>query len=66
MDPKSQPLKGRDGAFSMLNEAMEDLSIAKETSCIASAKAVFGSVSDLLPTIRVSPLSVRIRRSIVG
>ena len=54
MDSKSQQPKGRDDALSKLNEAIEDLNRAKEVSNITPAKAVFGSTSDLLPTIRVS------------
>ena len=54
MDSKTQQQKGRDDALSKLNEAIEDLNRAKEVSNITPAKAVFGSTSDLLPTIRVS------------
>ena len=54
MDPRPQLPKGRDGVSSMLNEAMKDLNIVKEASSITPAKAVFGSVGALLPTIRVS------------
>ena len=56
MDPKSQQQKGkgRDDDLSKLNEAIEDLNRAKEASNITPAKAVFGSTSALLPTIRVS------------
>jgi hypothetical protein len=50
----------------MLNVAIEDLNLAKDGSSVAPAKAVFGSVSDLLPTIRVSPFSIRVCRSIVA
>ena len=56
MDPKSQRQKGRDDALSKLNEAIEDLNRAKEVSSITPAKAVFGSTSALLPTIRVSSI----------
>ena len=41
----------------MLNVAIEDLNLAKNGSDVAAAKAVFGEVGDLLPTIRVSPLN---------
>ena len=56
MDPKSQQQKGkgRDDDLSKLNEAIEDLNRAKEASNVTQAKAVFGSTSALLPTIRVS------------
>ena len=54
MVSKSQQQKGRDSALSKLNEAIEDLNRVEEASSIAPAKAVFGSTSALLPTIRVS------------
>ena len=60
MDSKSQRLKGRDDTLSKLNEAIEDLNRAKEISNITPAKAVFGSTSDLLPTIRVSNSSLKV------
>ena len=71
MVSKSQQQKGRDGAVSKLNEAIEDLNRAEEATSIAPAKTAFGSTSALLPTIRVSPTSIcrllanlcRIRRS---
>ena len=44
----------------MLNVAIEDLNLAKNESGTAAAKAVFGEVSDLLPTIRVSAISIRV------
>ena len=59
MVSKSQQQKGRAGALSKLNEAIEDLNRAKEASIIAPAKAVFSSTSALLPTIRVSSMSIR-------
>ena len=49
----------------MLNVAIEDLNLAKNGSSVTPAKAVFGEVSDLLPTIRVSLFSIRVRKSIV-
>ena len=64
MDTKSKLPKERRGVSSMLNVAIEDLNLAKNGSGVAAAKAVFGEVSDLLPTIRVSPLSIRVCRSI--
>jgi hypothetical protein len=67
MDPKPQRPEGRNrGVFSTLNVAIEYLNLAREKSSIAPAKAVFGSVCDLLPTIRVSLASVGVCRSIVG
>jgi len=53
MQAKSQRSKGEDGATSSLNIAIETLDIAREDSSITPAKAVFGSVSTLLKTIRV-------------
>ena len=55
MDPKPELPKERSSVLSMLNVAIEDLNLAKNESSVASAKAVFGDVGDLLPTIRVSP-----------
>ena len=52
MDADSQRPKGREGAISALNEAIEDLSPAK-TSNIPPTRAVFGSVTTLLTLIRV-------------
>jgi len=55
MDPKSQEPKGRGGALSSLNVAIEVLNLAKEVSDITPAKAAFGSVSVLLTMVRVRP-----------
>ena len=52
MKAESQRPKGRDGAISALNAAIEALDLAK-TSNVTQAKAVFGSASILLATIRV-------------
>ena len=54
MAADSQRPKGRDGALSMLNAAIEALNLAKEISSVTPAKAVFGSVSVLLTMIRAS------------
>ena len=45
--------KPQDRALSSLNVAIEALNLAKEISCIAPAKVVFGSVGVLLEMIRV-------------
>ena len=58
MAPKSQQQKGPDDTSSKLNEAIEDLNRAKDVSNVAPAKAVLGLTSDLLPTIRVSSVSI--------
>ena len=59
MTPISQRRKGPDGtSISKLNEAIEELNRAKEVSNIAPARAVLGLTSDLLPTIRVSSVSI--------
>ena len=58
MEAESQRPKGRDGAISALNMAIEALNLAKELSSITPAKAVFGSVSVILTMIKVSPLFV--------
>ena len=54
MDADSQRPKGREGAISALNIAIETLNLAKEVTSITPAKAVFGSVSAVLAMIRVS------------
>lgn len=56
MDTNPQRQKGRDSTLSSLNVVIEALNLAKEISSITPAKAVFGSVSILLTTIRVSSL----------
>jgi hypothetical protein len=54
MESESQRPKGREGAISALNEAIEALNPTKVSS-LPPAKAVFGSVSVLLTLIRVCP-----------
>ena len=54
MKAESQPPKEREGVVSALNAAIEVLNLAKEVSSATPAKAVFGSVSVILATIRVS------------
>lgn len=54
MEAESQKPKGREGAISALNAAIEAIDLAKETSSIMPAKAVFGTVSVILATTRVS------------
>ena len=56
MDTDSQQTRGRDGAVSLLNLAIEALNFAKDISGIPPAQAVFGSVSILLTMIKVCPL----------
>ena len=53
-------MKG-DGVVSGLNVAIDALNLAKEVSSITPAKAVFGSVSIILTTIKVSILLVLYR-----
>ena len=53
METKPQRPKGRDGALSSLNMAIEAMNLAKEVSSVTPAKAVFGSVSILLTMVRV-------------
>ena len=53
MDANSQRPKGRDGALSSLNMAIDALNLAKDIVDVAPAKAAFGSVSALLTMIRV-------------
>ena len=54
MEAKSQRPKGRESTISALDASIEVLNLAKEISSITPAKAVFGSVSVILTTIRVS------------
>jgi len=60
MEAESQRPKGREGAVSGLNTAIEALNLAKDASGIAPARAVFGSVSVILAVIRVSFLPVSV------
>lgn len=53
MATKSKQKKGRDGALSLLNVAIDGLNLAKEISSATPAKAVFGLVSVLLAMIKV-------------
>jgi len=55
MAAKPQRLKERDGILSSLNLAIEAMNLAKEVTSVTPAKAVFGTVSVLLTTIRVRP-----------
>jgi len=45
--------KRRDNVLSTLNVAIEALNLAKELSSFTPAKAVFGSVSIIVTTIKV-------------
>ena len=56
MEAESRRPKGRESTISALNVTIEALNLAKELSSITPAKAVFGSVSVILATIRVSSL----------
>ena len=56
MEAKSQRPKERGNTILVLNAAIEALNLAKELSSITPAKAVFGSVSVILTTIKVSLL----------
>ena len=56
MEGKPQQPKEKDGLVSTLNGFIEVLNVAKETASNTSAKSVFGSVVDILTTIRVSRL----------
>ena len=49
----NQRPKNREGTVTALNTAIEALNLAEKTPTITPAKAVFGSVSVLLTTIRV-------------
>ena len=56
MDKDSKQQKRRDNTLSLLDAAIEAVNLAKEISSPTPAKAVFGTVSILLTTIRVSLL----------
>ena len=58
MAAEPQRPKGREGTTLVLNATIEALNLAKELSSITPAKAVFGSVSIILTTIKVSLLPV--------
>jgi len=53
MTTESQRPKGREGALSSLNAAIDALSLAGDVSSITPAKVAFDSASILLTTIRV-------------
>ena len=53
MDPKPQRPNRQDNTISLLNAIIEVTNLAKELSSPTPAKAVFGSVSVILTTIRV-------------
>ena len=53
MEAKSQQPKGREGAISALNAAIEASNLVKDLSSIAPAKTVFASINALLTLIRV-------------
>jgi len=56
METKLQRPKRRDKTVSVLNSAIDALNLAKEVASIAPVKAVFGTVSVILTTIKVSLL----------
>ena len=58
MDASSQRPRGREGALSSLNVAIETLNLAKEIAGVTPAKAAFGSVSVLLTMVRVRFLPI--------
>ena len=53
MATKSQRPKGREGALSLLNAAIEAVNLAKEASSITPAQAAFGAAGVLLTMIKV-------------
>ena len=57
---ESQLPKGRGGFLFSLDAAVDNLSLAKETTAITPAKAAFGSASVLLATIRVGFLPAHV------
>ena len=59
METESQQSREREDALSALNEFIKTFNLAEKISRNPPAKAVFGSVSALLATIRVSLLASR-------
>jgi len=53
MATKSQRLKGRENAVSLLNAAIDAINLTENLSSITPAKAVFGTVNVLLTMIKV-------------
>jgi len=53
MDMNSQPPRGRKGAISALDAAIEALNLAEKVSSVTPAKAVFGSAIVLLTMVKV-------------
>jgi len=62
MKAESQRSKGRESALLELNTTIEALNLAKDASGIALTEALFGSVSVILATIRVSFFPVFVDR----
>jgi len=62
MKAESQRSKGREGALLELNMTIETLNLVKDASGIALTEALFGSVSVILATIRVSFFPVFVDR----
>ena len=54
MTPQSQQQKEQDGVRLLLDIAIDMVNIGEEASSMTPAPAVFGSVTILLTTIRVS------------
>ena len=61
MDPKLKQQKRQDNTLALLDAIIEISDLAKELSSPTPAKAVFGSVSILLKTIRVCSASSPMR-----
>ena len=59
MATKSQKLKGRKNALSLLNAAIEVITVAKDAANSTPAKAAFSAAAVLLTMIRVSFLLFR-------
>jgi len=57
METELRQPTGREGNISALDAAIKSLKLTENTSSIAPAKTVFGSVNTLLTTIRVRLLS---------
>ena len=62
MSTKSKRQKGREGALSSLNVAIDALILTNKASTIAPVKAAFDSANVLLTTIRVGSLPLHVGR----
>ena len=60
MNTNSQRVKHKDRVLSLLNAAIEEMTVATDVVEMAPARAAFASVSIILTTTRVSFLPVHV------